>query len=111
MPRSRRSWGKLNGGGTLAELSVILRLVILTARLGDQPVGTDRPLLGAGDTHRIAGLRPRAGERPVLLDEVVCHDEVVHEDLDVREGGDERFRYARNRGRFAAVDGDGPPAT
>src|SRR5690348_10152124 len=98
----------LGGCGTLAELSVVLDLVVPTARLGDQSVGTDHPFLAAGDAHGLAGLGTRAGECPVVLDEVVSHDELVHEDLDIGEGGDERLRNARYRGRVAAVDGDRP---
>src|SRR5207244_2796141 len=106
--RRARLVGRLARSDALAKLSVVLGLVIVAPRLGDETVGADRPLLEAGDAHGLAGLGARAGERPVVFDDVVSDDEVVHEDLDVREGCDERLGDARYRGWFAAVDGDCP---
>jgi hypothetical protein len=71
------------------ELAIVFSLVVVPQRLGDQPGGGDRPLLEAENAHLLTCLGARAGERPVVLDEVVFEDEVVHEDLDVGEGGDE----------------------
>src|SRR5262249_40018491 len=36
------------------ELAVVLGLVVVTERPGDEPVGADRPLLEAGDAHLFA---------------------------------------------------------
>src|SRR6185437_668006 len=96
------------GCGTFSNLSGVLGALAVTPRRGNQAVGTDRLLLEAGDSHGLAGLGARAGECPVVLDKVLCHDEVVHEHLDIGEGGDERLRNTRDRGRFPAVDGDRP---
>ena len=78
----------------------------MAPRFGDEAVGADRPILEARDAHGLAGLGARAGERPVVLDDVIDDDEVVHEDLDVREGRDERLRDAFDGCGRAAVDGD-----
>src|SRR5437868_1492281 len=92
--------------GSLAELAVVLGLVVVAERRGDEAVRADRPLLEAGDAHRLAGLGARAGERPVILDAVVLEDELVHRDLDVRKGGNERLGDLGDRRRLAAVDRD-----
>src|SRR5262249_19223963 len=112
LPRPLRARRRALGPGSLAELTVVLGLVEVAARLGDRSVGADRPLLETGDPHPPAGLCARAGEGPSVLDDaVVADDEFVHQDLDVRERGDEGGGHARYSGRLASVDRDRPART
>ena len=60
--------------GPLLELPVVLGLIVVACRLGNEAVLTERPLLEAGDPH------------------LVFEDDVVYQNLNVRERGDERLR-------------------
>src|SRR3954453_494726 len=111
-PRRRRRRARPvspSDSAAVLELAIVFSLVVVPQRLGDQPVGGDRPLLEAGDAHLLTCLCARAGEGPVVLDEVVFEDEVVHEDLDVGKGGDERLRPRWFFPGVLSVDGNLSP--
>ena len=93
----------------VAELAVVLGLVVVTPRLGDEPVGADRPLLEAGDAHPLARLGARAGERPVVLDE---SSSKTRSSMKTSMSGKAAINASRDLcypGRLAAVDGIVPP--
>ena len=94
---------------SVLDLAGVLRLVVMALRLGEEPVGADRPLLVAADPDaitRAAGTRVGADEGSVVLAPGVAGADVVQKHLQVGESLHER---ARGFGDRSAADRGTPP--
>jgi hypothetical protein len=72
------------------QLTLVGGSVKVALRLGDEPIGTDRPSLESADANPVAattGSDVGTGQSPVVNDATALNKEVVHPHFQVREGG------------------------